>query len=65
MVKVQLAGEILPPEYQKSTATSAELWLYLDEGLPARLAFSWDLASLSQVDWESNRGRCCAEEAEP
>ncbi|MDR0594840.1 MAG: hypothetical protein LBG60_16650 [Bifidobacteriaceae bacterium] len=64
VVKVELAGEILPREYQKSTAASAELWLYLDEGLPARLAFNWDLGSLRQVDWESNLGRWCAEEAE-
>ncbi|MDR0366654.1 MAG: hypothetical protein LBH68_07505 [Bifidobacteriaceae bacterium] len=56
VLKLQLEAPVLPHGYLLGGATSAELWLYLDSGLPARLAFTYDLASVTTINLESIEG---------
>ncbi|MDR1634343.1 MAG: hypothetical protein LBS27_05370 [Bifidobacteriaceae bacterium] len=61
VVKLELAAELLPQEYQESFATSAELWLYLDDGMPARTVFKFDAASLHQDSVDNSAGTLTAD----
>jgi hypothetical protein len=49
VVRLGLTLDVLPPEYATFGVTSAELWLYLDDAMPARLAFDFDLTALRRV----------------
>ncbi|MDR1186057.1 MAG: hypothetical protein LBK95_01155 [Bifidobacteriaceae bacterium] len=69
VVKLQLAASILPAEYQAdSVLTSVGLWLYLDSGLPARMAFNFDLGKVNRTwqdgafSWYPTAGGWCWEE---
>jgi hypothetical protein len=53
LVKMRFGAESLPTAYQESFATSAEVWFYTDDGLPARLSFSFDLAPI-HADYVDN-----------
>ncbi|MDR2347580.1 MAG: hypothetical protein LBD90_02965 [Bifidobacteriaceae bacterium] len=54
VVKLELAGGLLPAAYQANFAASAEFWLYLDDGMPARAVFTFDLAPIHD-DWVANQ----------
>ncbi|MDR2452990.1 MAG: hypothetical protein LBD51_00185 [Bifidobacteriaceae bacterium] len=53
VVKLQLGEALLPAAYRTSFAVSAELWLYLDDGMPARTVFTFDRAPIRQ-DYAEN-----------
>jgi hypothetical protein len=49
VVKIGLIDALLPDKYREGLATSAELWVYLDDGMPARLVFNYDLAEIREA----------------